>query len=162
VQWRIGVPKECRVETHFWRGFGAPVVVAATLLALAVSTPAASTQAESPAAAAARAPAPAIKRTVLGRTEVAGASQEVVYVLVEVPAHTEVPRHTHPGTVFGYLLEGDYTMMIEGQPARSLQAGEWLQVPSGVPHAERAGDRPARLLAIFTVEKGRPLTTPAP
>ena len=150
------------METQFWRGFGAPVVVAATLLALVVSTPAASTQAESPAAAAARAPAPAIKRTVLGRTEVAGASQEVVYVLVEVPAHTEVPRHTHPGTVFGYLLEGDYTMMIEGQPARSLQAGEWLQVPSGVPHAERAGDRPARLLAIFTVEKGRPLTTPAP
>lgn len=150
------------METHFWRGFGAPVVVAATLLALAVSTPAASTQAESPAAATASAPAPAIKRTVLGRTEVAGASQEVVYVLVEVPAHTEVPRHTHPGTVFGYLLEGDYTMMIEGQPARSLQAGEWLQVPSGVPHAERAGDRPARLLAIFTVEKGRPLTTPAP
>jgi quercetin dioxygenase-like cupin family protein len=155
VQWRIVVPKECRVGTHFWRGIGAPVVVAATLLTLAAST-----QAESPAAPAAS--APAIKRTVLGRTEVAGASQEVVYVLVEVPAHTEVPRHTHPGTVFGYLLEGDYTMMIEGQPARSLQAGEWLQVPSGVPHAERAGDRPARLLAIFTVEKGRPLTTPAP
>ena len=155
------------METRFWRGIGAPALVTATLLALvvstqAVSTQAASAQAESPAAPAASAPAPAIKRTVLGRTEVAGASQEVVYVLVEVPAHTEVPRHTHPGTVFGYLLEGDYTMMIEGQPARSLQAGEWLQVPSGVPHAERAGDRPARLLAIFTVEKGRPLTTPAP
>ena len=111
---------------------------------------------------AATVPAPGPKRTLLSRTDVPGSNQEVVYALVEVPAHAEVARHTHPGTVFGYLLEGDYTMMIDGQPARTLQPGEWLQVPSGVPHAERSGERPARLLAIFTVEKGKPLTTPAP
>jgi hypothetical protein len=35
-------------------------------------------------------------------------------------------------------------------------------VPAGAPHAERAGERPARLLAIFTVDKDKPLTTPAP
>ncbi|MFO1399803.1 MAG: cupin domain-containing protein [Steroidobacteraceae bacterium] len=115
-----------------------------------------------PAPAAAPAAVAAPRRTILGRNDVPGANQEVVYALVEVPAHADVARHTHPGTVFGYLLEGDYTMVIDGQPPRTLQPGEWLQVPAGVPHAEHSGERPARLLAIFTVEKGRPLTTPAP
>jgi quercetin dioxygenase-like cupin family protein len=121
--------------------------------------------AAAPLAAAPAAPPAAVlapKRTILSRNDVPGSSQEVVYALVEVPAHAEIARHTHPGTVFGYLLEGDYTMMIDGQPPRVLQPGEWLQVSSGVPHAERSGELPARLLAIFTVEKGRPLTTPAP
>lgn len=127
--------------------------------AVAAQPAAAATVAPAPMAPA---PAPGPKRTILSRTDVPGSNQEVVYALVEVPAHAEIARHTHPGTVFGYLLEGDYTMMIDGQPARTLQPGEWLQVPSGVPHAERCGERPARLLAIFTVEKGRPLTTPAP
>lgn len=127
-----------------------------TLMALLLLPGAAALGADQPSAAGAP------KRSILSRTDVPGSNQEVVYALVEVPAHADVARHTHPGTVFGYLLEGDYTMMIDGQPPRTLQPGEWLQVPSGVPHAERSGERPARLLAIFTVEKGRPLTTPAP
>src|SRR5690606_1735011 len=52
-----------------------------------------------------------IKRTILQRTDVPGSNYEVVMVLVEVPANTKAGRHTHPGTVVGYLLEGEYTML---------------------------------------------------
>jgi quercetin dioxygenase-like cupin family protein len=138
------------------------VLPCATVLAAALCGAPLCARADQSAATAAALPAPAVQRTILGRTDVPGCTQEVVYALVEVPAHAAVPRHTHPGTVFGYLLEGDYTMMIDGQPPRRLQPGESLLVPSGVPHAERAGTRPARLLAIFTVEKGKPLSAPAP
>lgn len=133
--------------------------LAVPLLCAALAVPAI-TAADPPSAVAA--PVSAVKRTILSRTDVPGSNREVVYALVEVPAHTAVPRHTHPGTVFGYLLEGDYTMLIDGQPARVLQRGDWLQVPENTAHAERSGDRPARLLAIFTVEKDKPLTSPAP
>jgi quercetin dioxygenase-like cupin family protein len=108
------------------------------------------------------APASPVTRTILHRADVPGSNYEVIYALVEVAAKTTVPPHTHPGSVFGYLLEGDYTMQIEGQPARTLQPGEWLQVPAHAVHAEHSGDRPARLLAVFTVEKGKPLTSSVP
>ena len=106
--------------------------------------------------------ASSVKRTILTRADVPGSNYEVVYALVEVAANTSVPRHTHPGSVFGYLLEGDYTMLVEGQPPRALHPGEWLQVPVNAVHEEHSGDRPARLLAVFTVDKGKPLTSPAP
>lgn len=152
-------------------GFGAGIAVTVALLAVAgvapADQPAAAAKADAstappPSAAAAPAAASAPQRTILARSDVPGSNLEVVYALIDVPAHVEVARHTHPGGVFGYLLEGEYTMMIDGEPPRVLRPGEWLQVPPGVPHAERSGERAARLLAVFTVEKGRPLTTPAP
>ncbi|MCC7461378.1 MAG: cupin domain-containing protein [Gammaproteobacteria bacterium] len=146
------------MRSRFQRSLGVRVLAAVALLATALAA-----RAEGPVTPPAPAvAAPAPQRSILGRTDVPGGNQEVVYVLVEVPAHVAVARHTHPGAVFGYLLEGDYTMLIDGQPPRALRPGEWLQVPSGVPHAERAGARAARLLAVFTVEKGKPLTAPAP
>jgi quercetin dioxygenase-like cupin family protein len=117
-----------------------------------------------PAAMAAETPAQSqgIKRTILKRTEVPNSSYEVVMVLVEVPANTKVGRHTHPGTVVGYLLEGEYTMLIEGRAPQALRPNDTLEVPSGVVHDEHSGSRPAKVIAVFTVEKGKPLASPVP
>jgi quercetin dioxygenase-like cupin family protein len=108
------------------------------------------------------APASAIHRTILKRIDVPGSSYEVVYVLVEIAADSVVPRHTHPGSVMGYLLEGDYTVLLDGQPPRSLRIGEVFEIPPGVVHEEHSGNKPAKILAVFTVEKGKPLSSPAP
>ncbi len=108
------------------------------------------------------APASVIHRTILNRIDVPGSSYEVVYVLVEIDADSIVPRHTHPGSVMGYLLEGDYTVLINGQPPRNLRTGEVFEVPPGVVHEEHTGTRPAKILAVFTVERGKPLSSPAP
>jgi quercetin dioxygenase-like cupin family protein len=102
-----------------------------------------------------------VKRTIVRRTDVPNSPYEVVYVLVEVPANTSTGRHTHPGSVMGYVMEGSYTMMIEGRPPLLLKEGESLEVPAAAIHDERSGSTPAKLLAVFTVEKGKPLTTPA-
>jgi quercetin dioxygenase-like cupin family protein len=40
--------------------------------------------------------------------------------------------------------------------------GESFVVPSGVVHEELTGAHAATILAVFTVEKGKPLTSPAP
>ena len=106
--------------------------------------------------------APTIKRTILNRIDVPGSAYEVVYALVEIAPNSTVARHTHPGTVFGYLLDGDYTLVVTGQPPRTLRIGETLEVPPGVVHEEHTGVRAAKILAVFTVEKGKPPSSPAP
>ncbi|HLS80279.1 MAG TPA: cupin domain-containing protein [Steroidobacter sp.] len=105
---------------------------------------------------------PQVKRTVLRRVNVPDSKYEVLVVLVEAPAGASAGRHTHPGSVIGYVIEGEYTMMIDGEPVRALKPGDSLEVPSGAVHDERAGDEPAKLLAVFTVERGEPLSAPAP
>ncbi|MEA3138203.1 MAG: hypothetical protein QOK23_372 [Gammaproteobacteria bacterium] len=101
---------------------------------------------------------PAIKRTVLRRADVPGIGYEVVYALVKIAPHSVVPRHTHPGMVFGYLMRGDYTILINGSP-HLIRTGETWEVPGGVVHEEHTGDSGAEILAVFTVEKGKPLTS---
>jgi quercetin dioxygenase-like cupin family protein len=103
---------------------------------------------------------PAIKRTVLRRADVPGTHYEVVYALVKIAPHSVVDRHTHPGTVFGYLMRGDYTILINGSP-HLIRTGETWEVPGGVVHEEHTGERGAEILAVFTVEKGKPLTSAA-
>jgi quercetin dioxygenase-like cupin family protein len=104
---------------------------------------------------------PGITRKVLSTIDVPGSNYQVIEATVEIAANTHVPRHTHPGTVIGYLLEGDYSVQLEGQAAKSLTPGESFVIPAGVVHEEFAGKHPAKALAVFTVEKGKPLTSPA-
>jgi quercetin dioxygenase-like cupin family protein len=104
---------------------------------------------------------PGITRKVLSTVDVPGSNYQVIEAEVQIVANTHIPRHTHPGTVVGYLLEGDYSVKLEGQPVKSLMPGESFLIPAGVIHEEFAGEHAAKAIAVFTVEKGKPLTSPA-
>jgi len=104
---------------------------------------------------------PTIKRTVLRRVDVPGSSYEVVFAMVEIPANTKVGRHSHPGTVFAYLLEGDYKLVMDGQAAKDYKVGETFEIAPGLIHDEQVGEKAAKALVVFTVEKGKPLASPA-
>ena len=97
----------------------------------------------------------AIKRTVLQRLDVAGENKEMVMAIVDIPAKTDSPRQTHPGEEFVYVLSGDVTVNIDGQPARSLKTGDSFTVPRSVKHntTTRQG---VKLLVTWTVDKGAP------
>ena len=66
-----------------------------------------------------------------------------------------------PGPETAYVLEGSLTLDVEGQPQRSLKAGQTSFVPAGTPHSGRAGPNGAKILADWVVEKGKPLASPA-
>ena len=100
----------------------------------------------------------AIKRTFLQRMDVAGETKEMVMAVIDIPPHTDSPRQTHPGEEFGYLLAGDLTVKIDGQPARSLKAGDTFAVARGVKHSTSTVQG-VKLLATWTVDKGAPLAT---
>jgi quercetin dioxygenase-like cupin family protein len=102
-----------------------------------------------------------IKRTVLRKVDVPGANYEVVFVMVEIAANTKVGRHSHPGTVFAYLFEGDYKLVMDGQAAKEYRPGETFEIAPGLVHDEQVGETAAKALVVFTVEKGKPLASPA-
>jgi quercetin dioxygenase-like cupin family protein len=71
-------------------------------------------------------------------------------------------RHTHPGEELGYVLEGELLLEIDGQPPRTVKAGESFFVPAGLVHDGRnTGSGTAKVLATYIVEKGKPVATPA-
>jgi len=105
--------------------------------------------------------APNVKRSLLQKTEVPGSDHEVTVALLEVAANTRVGRHTHPGSVVGVVLEGGYTIAMDGQPEKPLKVGESVSIPSGVVHDEWTDATPAKLLVVYTLEKGKPLAAPA-
>jgi quercetin dioxygenase-like cupin family protein len=62
----------------------------------------------------------------------------------------------------GYVLEGEMTLLVDGQPPKQLKAGDSYQIPVAAPHDGKSGARGAKVIATYVVEKGKPLATPAP
>src|SRR5690349_22116355 len=107
------------------------------------------------------APAP-IKRTLLQKVDVPGSSNyETVTGIAEIAPNVNIGRHTHPGAETGYVLEGELTLLVDGQPPLKLKAGDSYKVPPRAIDDGRSGQSPAKVLAVYIVEKGKPLAAPA-
>jgi quercetin dioxygenase-like cupin family protein len=114
------------------------------------------------AASALQAQQTGVRRQVLQRTAGPADGLEVLLVKVEIAPGAAAGRHSHPGIETGYVVEGEVVMEIEGEAPRTLVPGDSYLVPAGRIHDVRAvGGRPARALATFVVERGKPLAAPA-
>jgi quercetin dioxygenase-like cupin family protein len=102
-----------------------------------------------------------IKRTPLQKIDYPD-GYTVVTAIAEVPAGGAAGRHTHPGIETGYVLEGELELVIDGKPPVMVKAGESYQIPAGVVHDAKAGDKPFKVLTIYVVDKSKPLASPAP
>jgi len=131
----------------------ARIVFSATVAIMAMTSVAAAQQPTPPQT---------IKRTPLQKFDVPGSNYETVIGLAEIVPNVNIGRHTHPGIEGGYLIEGELTIMVEGQPTKTYKAGESWQLPPGAVHDGKTGPAGAKVLATYVVEKGKPLATPAP
>jgi quercetin dioxygenase-like cupin family protein len=102
-----------------------------------------------------------IKRIPLQKFDVPGTAYETVIGIAEITANAMIGRHTHPGPESGYMLEGEMVLMIDGQPEKTLRAGDSYQIPAGAVHDGRSGPKGAKVIATYVVEKGKPLASPA-
>ena len=102
-----------------------------------------------------------IKRTPLQKLDFPPGFNTVT-AIAEVPAGGAAGRHTHPGAETGYVLEGELELLIDGQPPLKVKAGESYQIPEGVVHDAKAGDKPFKVLGVYVVKAGEPLAKPAP
>lgn len=93
----------------------------------------------------------------------ADSAKETILRAVEFAPGATTGRHSHPGDEYAAVLEGTLELRLEGQEPRRVTAGEAYHNPQGVVHETRnVGDSIARTVATFVVEKGKPLTVPAP
>ena len=102
-----------------------------------------------------------VKRTIVGKVEVPGANYEVITAVVEIAPGFKAGRHLHPGDVFYQVTDGEFWVAIDGQPEKTVKAGEQGLVPAKAVHNEgAAGDKAVKLIATYVVEKGQALVQP--
>jgi len=106
---------------------------------------------------------PAVKRTVVKTGDVSVPGREAVIANVEIAPGGSVGRHTHPGDEISYVVSGEGEILMEGKPPLKIKPGDGFVVPGGTKHdAHNTGEQPLKLIAVYVVEKGKPLATPAP
>jgi quercetin dioxygenase-like cupin family protein len=132
------------------------VTACVVLAALAVSATADAQVQPSPVS-----PSP-VKRTILQKTDVPGTNLEVIYATVEIAAGFKAGRHFHPGVAMALVVEGEFWFQLDGQPEKILRAGESLTTPDHAIHNEGALSQPVKLTAVYVLEKGKPMVSPAP
>lgn len=123
---------------------------AAAALAIILCVPAALAQGE-------------LKRTVLKRVDLTGVDGiEVITTLIEAEPGAGIPRHTHHGDEFLYVLEGG-TIQPAGKEPVEMKAGQTIHFPRGQVHGgfTVVGDKAIKGLTVHVVDKGKPLVVPA-
>ena len=82
---------------------------------------------------------------------------EVIVSLVEIPPHTTLPRHWHPGEEFHYYLDGEATIDLDGKRDIVAKRGGVGHVPFKNVHTAITGDKGVRVLVVRVHEKGKPV-----
>ncbi len=85
-------------------------------------------------------------------------------VVIEYPpGDPGTPPHRHSGPAFGYVLEGEMRLELEGEPERPVRAGETFWEPGGdVIHYQDGNNRtdvPLRFLVTMLCAPGTPMLT---
>lgn len=112
--------------------------------------------------AAPAAPATGVTRTLITKADVSVPGREADAMRAEIAPGAQTGRHTHPGDEIDYVLQGQIQITFDGQPPHKLKPGDALIIPMGTIHnAQNLGSTPAIISAVFIVEKGKPLATPA-
>jgi len=105
--------------------------------------------------------APGFKRIEVQDRDLSVPGRHAVQAKAEFEPGGAVGRHTHPGEELSIVLEGQLLLEVDGQPARTVKAGESFFIPAGTIHAgKNTGSGKAVVFATYIVEKGKPVATP--
>jgi len=90
--------------------------------------------------------------------------KKIVTVVVEYPPGGKTTSHRHAPSAFiyAYVLSGSIRSKVDDGPAKVYEEGEDFFEEPGAHHvvSENASKtRPAKMLAVFIVNAGEPLTT---
>ena len=110
----------------------------------------------------AQTPPPGFTRTVVNRIDYPGDRMATIQIVVDIEPNAVIARHTHPGIESGSVLEGESTLSVKGQPDRVIRAGDSTMIPPEIPHAVNNGAARSRVVAVYVVERDKPLASPAP
>jgi quercetin dioxygenase-like cupin family protein len=88
--------------------------------------------------------------------------REVRISLLDREPGSSSARHRHPGHhTFGYVIEGTYEFGINGEPSRTLKAGETFYEPPTAVHSTSRNpstDRRTKILVFMVADQKNPST----
>lgn len=102
-----------------------------------------------------------IKRIPLQKFDVPGTIYETVIGIAEIAPNVSIGRHMHPGPESGYVMEGGFELLVDGEAPRMLKGGDSYKVPPRTVHDAKTGPEGAKVIATYVVEKGQPLASPS-
>lgn len=107
--------------------------------------------------------APAAKETVvLQRVPIVGTDREMGMGIAEFPPNASKPHQKATGPEVVYVLEGEVTVRIDGQPPQVVRAGQSYRMPADVIHVTTAGPAGAKVVATWAWVPGKPFNIRVP
>jgi len=98
-----------------------------------------------------------VTRKILSQTDGPAPGYETLLAEATIEAGVAVGRHTHPGIESAYVLEGGFELPIQGQPTRTIKAGDAFQIPPETPHAGgKPGSAKTRVLSLMLWRRESP------
>lgn len=101
-----------------------------------------------------------VTRKLFDRMDVP-ANYETVIGSAEIASGANIGRHTHHGTEFGYVAQGELELIVDGKPTQHVKAGSFYKIDAGVVHDARGVGGTTVAIATWVIEKGKPLAEPA-
>jgi quercetin dioxygenase-like cupin family protein len=105
---------------------------------------------------------PAAPRQLLTQTLGDLPGREVRMSLLDREPGASSPRHRHPGHhTFGYVIEGTYEFAINGEPGRTLKAGDTFYEPPTAVHSTSrnpSSDKRTKILVFMVADQKNPST----
>lgn len=88
-------------------------------------------------------------------------SPEITVLRITVPAHGELPWHSHPMSSFAYILSGEITVEDKQGDKKHFTAGQVMPETVHTAHRGLVGDNPTTFIVFYAATKGMPLSQPA-
>ncbi len=91
-----------------------------------------------------------------------GGTQEIQVLTAEIAPGQSTVFHTHRHPVTVYMLQGTFTLEMEGRAPVALGPGQAMVEPAGVRMTgfNRSADVPIRLVIFYVAEPGTPFLDP--
>ncbi|CDG82929.1 cupin domain-containing protein [Janthinobacterium agaricidamnosum] len=113
--------------------------------------------------------APAVKVETISKSSAAWDGQqyqaypagtpEITVLRISIPAHSQLPWHTHPMPNTGYILSGELTLEKKDTGQKEVfKAGQAVNETIGEVHRGVTGDQPVELIVFYAGQKGMPLS----
>ena len=84
---------------------------------------------------------------------------QLTLIRLRIPAHTQLPWHTHPMPNAAYIVSGELTVETrQSGVTRTLRQGQTLAEMVGTEHRGVTGDTPVELLVFYAGTAGMPLS----
>jgi quercetin dioxygenase-like cupin family protein len=133
-----------------------PMIISAALVALVINS-AAMAQEQSTA----KPPPPLLREIVQGMPK--GERQEVRVLTATLKPGEKTPFHTHRFPVTVYVLEGTFTLELEGRATVTAKAGEAIVEPTQVKTTgyNRSNTEPMRVVIFYVSDPDTPFLDPA-